>query len=371
MSSAREPEVSTHEDDDVGIDVGRLFSRMWQRRLTVLGVSVLGGAIGVAYVILTPVRFVGIVQLSVTQAAGAAAATDAVSGYQTVLDDETVLSGAIADSGVSGASPGELRQSLSSRLPNPFTRLFVEVTWPNADAAGKLATSAARRALDAFRQRQLLQINNAQATIERELADAEEKWSAASDAMMAWRKSGALESARAALDQQTLRRRELQQILIEWTDERGRLSMLEGRRDSLQGASGGELEVVRERLLVSEARLAGIAARREYVEGLLKGQTREALISDIADTELRQARLQGELTRAQKVRDRLTDAVAQARRTSIAQAGGLELNTDSAATVRTVGPTIMTGLSRGLATGLVIGIFAVIFFGGLPARQGR
>lgn len=380
MSVASPGSQDAEVTDDVNVDVGRFLSTLWNRRAVILLVTVAGALAGVAYVRLTPLVYVGRSQVTVATASGSVLAADSANLFQSALSDPEVLKRVLSDAGLQGTDPAELRQKISSRLLPPGNRMIVDVESQDPAMAASLANAATKRAFEVVRERQGSRSRASQVAIDGEAAEAEAALETATDALSTLRKSGAMDAARSAIDLHTVRRRQLQDTLTDIVTERARLAMLEERiaRAGTQAAQTAttaatarndiasvEFVALAEQRVATEIRLAGLTVLRDHLENVLKGQTRESLISAMTDVELRQTRLQTALNRAQQVRDRSADAAAVARRNAVAQPVGLELNAESEATVRPVGPTLMSGVARGSAFGFVVGVFAVFFLNGL------
>lgn len=354
----------TEATDDVNVDVGRFLSVLWKRRVVILVVTVVGAAAGAGFVRMTPVKYLARTQIAVLTASGSALASEAATVFQSALTDPAILSLVLADAALERTDTATLRARMSTRLLPPGSRLIVDIEWPDPRGAEMLANAATKRAFQVVRERQGSRNQSSLTALDSEAAAAEASLETAALALTTMRKSGAMDAARGALDYQTARRRELQDTQTEILTERARLTMLQERL-ARGGIANLELAALTEQRVVSESRLAGLTALQDHLENVLKGQTRESLIATITDLELRQTRLQTELNRTQQVRDRLVDAAAAARRSALTQSIGLELNAESEATVRPMGPTLMSGLARGAAFGFAVGVFAVFFLNGV------
>jgi len=506
------------QNDEPAFDVGGFVSLLWRRRLSILLITVVGGAAGVAYSRFTPVSYLGSARLNIVQSAGSAAATDAVARFQPLLQNESVVTAALTEAGLANLPVAEVRGAVTSRIGTPANLLVVEARWPEADAAGRIADSVARAAMAALRNQQATQAAATLDGLTKELATAGAQLEKAREAFVTFRRGNQTEASRTDLDiiatrqrelgdvqaeipaerarlktaQERLARtpatisgssREVSDVATEIAAERGRLQSLrnrlakvsptvflnrstepvpvelpnpnqnpnpnaaanvpsradlvaegqaapgnfrletfnpeynilaqlvaasearvaglEARRDALIRAAespsrrtsaspvrselsddlraeGGradvpnpEYSVVLQQALTSETRLAGLEARRDYLAGLDHNRQRQSMLTEVTLSELKQAEVQSDMTRAQQARDRIAESVVQAQRATVNQSTGLELIDQPPTAGQLAGPRTTAALARGLASGFLLAVFGVFFFSGLSTSFGR
>jgi len=382
-----DPPRVRQDDEDLGFDLGRFVALLWRFRLVILLVSLVGGAVGFMFTKLTPVSYLGTSQLTILQALGSAAATDAVARYQPLLEDEAVIAAAVTEAGLTGIAAADVRGRVSSRVAAPGNILIVELRWPEPNAAGSLATSVSRGALATLRSRHAEEQDASRFALEKDLKEAEVQLAEARATYQTIRRSGVGEVSRTDLDSLNLRRRELQEILVEIPTERARLQAAQERLEQtptflsrgIAGRQGAEdpdddarrfeplnpaYNVLVQQVATSEVRLAGLAARHEYLEKLIDGSARGQLLTGLLLAEITQTQAQSDMTRAQQTRDRLFDAVALARRT-ITQGPALDQGNEPPAPGRIITASTTGAIARGMASGFLLAVFAVFFFNGM------
>ena len=159
--------------DDVGIDVSRYVRYLLRHWIVIVGVTLLGGAAGWAIARMQTPMYLGIARLTVMQA-GSGTAADAVVKYQAALQQADVLAAAVAkEPAAASVTTDALRAALSWRLGFPPNEFLVEVRWPDAALATRLARSVASQALEAVRRDHVEQLSRTRdiLRVENEAAD--------------------------------------------------------------------------------------------------------------------------------------------------------------------------------------------------------
>lgn len=126
-----------------------------------------------------------------------------------------------------------------------------------------------------------------------------------------------------------------------------------------------EYSAVLQQALTSETRLAGLEARRDYLATLDHNRQRQTMLTEVTLSELKLAEVQSDMTRAQQARDRIAEAVVQAQRATANQSTGLELIDQPPTAGQLAGPRTTAAMARGLASGFLLAVFGVFFFEGL------
>lgn len=484
-SADSSPERQRHEAD--WFDFGRLLSSIWQWRIAVLAVSVLGGAVGYVTAITRAPVFVGTERIAVLQAAGSGPAADAVARYQALLENEAVSAAAVKELSQTGLDVDTVRRSISSRLDASASQLIVQVNWSDPAVAGALTPRVARAALSLLRQQAAEQLSKSQAKQAQDFEDSKGRLGAARKALITFRQTQHVDLARVELKSLARRRLDFSKVSAQIPAERAILKMAQERlartaatapREPLDllpdllteiAVESARLRTLRERLAktpptlflsrgaeltdpstprietpnaeyfsvaqqvaTSEARLAGLEARRDYVmknrstrvlpaglvdtddfrvsanaethadfanreyatvlqkvvtsegrlagleaqlqylAGVEQGAARAEWLREIAVFELRQAEVQADLNRAQQVHDRLSDALLQSQQ-ALSAGSLLELIERPAAPGVMIGTSPIGAVARGVAMGLVLSVLVLLFAQGMtfsPFRRG-
>lgn len=132
-----------------------------------------------------------------------------------------------------------------------------------------------------------------------------------------------------------------------------------------------EYAIALQRVVTSEVLLAGLEGRREYLTGLGQGSARAELLREIAVFELRQTVVQNDLTRAQQLRDRLSDSYYQIQQQNSGPGALLELIERAPTPGVMLGAPPMVAVWRGVAMGLVLSVLAIVFLRGLTITPFR
>ena len=310
--------------DDVGIDVSRYVRYLLRHWMVIVGVTLLGGAAGWAIARMQTPMYLGIARLTVMQA-GSGTAADAVVKYQAALQQADVLAAALAkEPAAASVTTDALRAALSWRLGFPPNEFLVEVRWPDAALATRLARSVAYQALEAARRDHVEQLSRTRESLRGENGAADPVQLKAKADLAVFR--GANAKVLAALLQPE-QRVELAYLDQEIPAERKRLADAEAALATVTESAATRQDLL-QRASAVRTRLAGLEAKREQ------------FAIDLAAM-------------------RTYGKVAQIDTLQIVDA---PLTPGRSLTGRTA------GLPRGLATGLVLSVFGVLFYRGFWPR---
>jgi hypothetical protein len=310
--------------DDVGIDVSRYVRYLLRHWIVIVGVTLLGGAVGWAIARLQTPMYLGVARLTVMQA-GSGTAADAVVKYQAALQQANVLAAAIAkEPAAASVTTDALRTALSWRLGFPPNEFLVEVRWPDAALATRLARSVASQALETARQEHVEELSKTRDILRPENEAADPVQLKAKADLAVFRAANAKVLAALLPDEQRV---ELAYLDQEIPAERKRLADAEADLAKLTEPAAMRQDLLK-RASELRTRLAGLEAKRDQ------------FASDLAA-----------IRTYQKVA--LIDTL---------QIIDAPLTPGRSLTSRT------SGLPRGLATGLVLSIFGVLFYRGFWPR---
>lgn len=331
-------------DGDEPLDLTRYFELLWRRRVVIILITLAGGLAGFAYSRMTPPVYRGTARLAITPDSNSGGP---IAIYQASLLNEAVIAAAIAEieAGGGGAvlTVANVQAGISSRTASPGNTLIVEANAGSPDAAGRLAGAIARRALVAYREAEDKALDVAQEKLRTEVDMAERVVAQSRAAWLAFRQKNPGEVLRADTEVFIAQGAELPKLLADIRAEQGRLRAARALSSSEQVAA-------------SQIRLAGLEARRDYLLG--SGSPGESSAPP-TKAEFEHLQLRADFIRALRVRDQVSDEAVAALRHRMSRPTILRFLDEAPG--RLSSRRTSSYVSRGLAAGVMFGVFGVLF----------
>jgi hypothetical protein len=362
-SGYHEELMMTRADDDVGIDISRYARHLVRHWFVVVAVTLLGGAIGWGAARMRTPMYLGVARLTVMQV-GSGVANDAIVAYQAALQRDDVLATAISrlEGAAASITPEQLRAGLSWRRDFPPSTFMVELKWSDAYLATRLARAVADAALEAARLEHVKQIAELRELLRTENDAGDRAIEKARAELAEFRAANAkvlavVRSVVLTPEQET----ELDVLDGEIPAERARLAATEADLAKLTESPALREELLK-RASASRAQLAGLEAKRAHLSGMAeRAMKRESELPMLYAIEQRESILIAQLT----VLQRNSSAVRLSQKL-----GAIDILQVIDAPLTAAAPVVDRGsaLPRGLASGLVLSVFGVLFLRGFRSR---
>lgn len=348
-------------DDEATIDVVAYARQLWRDKFLVLAITLACGAIGWGLARTRTPVYVGDARVSVMQA-GSAASYDAILKFRVAVESESVLTAALAR--IETERPGlsmtaaDLVGRVSSRIAFPPNIVHVEVTWPgDADLPSRLAMIIAEEGLAAAKEAHLQQLASAREQLRTDFDASTTRLNAARKELDAFRRQN-----QQYLDS-ILERAEQFYVRREMRMERERIASFEKDLAGLEPSSQrhGELTTL---ATEARARIARLQAR----DALLSDEQRQVRPpAEHAHVLQRDAELLADVSRAEQMANVLVENGNRPIAAILPMLSALEIVRTPHVPARAI-TAQRTGLTQGLAIGLVLSVFIVLTYGAFKPR---